>query len=117
MILWLDAHLPPSLAVWIAGNFGVEARAIRDLNLLHAKDAAIFQAARNALAVVMTKDADFVELVDRLGPPPKIIWIRCGNTSVSRLQDVLTKCLPTAVSQLQAGEPVVEIADRPAHAE
>ena len=33
---------------------------------------------------MITKDRDFVELLGRLGPPPKIIWITCGNTSNTR---------------------------------
>lgn len=70
MILWLDAHLPPSAAAWITALFGIKAHAVRDLGLRDAKDPPIFQAARAAAAVVMTKDSDFVEMLQRLGPPP-----------------------------------------------
>jgi predicted nuclease of predicted toxin-antitoxin system len=42
MILWLDAHLPPSIALWITATFGVEAHAVRDLGLRDAKDSPIF---------------------------------------------------------------------------
>jgi predicted nuclease of predicted toxin-antitoxin system len=37
----------------------------------------------------MTKDSDFVDLVERLGPPPQIIWLTCGNTSNLRLREIL----------------------------
>ena len=80
MIIWLDAQLPPSAAAWITAAFGIEARAVRDLGLSDAKDQPIFQAARAADAVVMTKDSDFVEMLQRLGPPPKVLWVTCGNT-------------------------------------
>ncbi|MDF5718318.1 MAG: DUF5615 family PIN-like protein [Rhizonema sp. NSF051] len=30
---------------------------------------------------MITKDSDFVDLVDRLGTPPQIIWLTCGDTS------------------------------------
>ena len=80
MIIWLDAQLPPSAAAWITAMFGIEARAVRDLGLRDAKDQPIFQAARAADAVVMTKDSDFVEMLQRLGPPPKVLWVTCGNT-------------------------------------
>ncbi len=73
MIIWLDAQLPPSAAAWITATFGVEARAVRDLGLREAQDSPIFQAARAAAAVVMTKDRDFVEMLQRLGPPPKVL--------------------------------------------
>ena len=72
MTIWLDAQLPPSIATWITATIGIEAHAVRDLGLREAKDQDIFQAARTAGAVVMTKDSDFVELVRRLGPPPKV---------------------------------------------
>jgi predicted nuclease of predicted toxin-antitoxin system len=38
----------------------------------------------------MTKDSDFVALLDRFGPPPQVIWITCGNTSNARLKEILT---------------------------
>ena len=57
---------------------------IRDLDLREAEDPDIFYKAREADAIVITKDRDFVELLGRLGPPPKIIWITCGNTSNAR---------------------------------
>jgi predicted nuclease of predicted toxin-antitoxin system len=113
MTLWLDAQLPPALAAWIAATFGVEARAVRDLGLRDAKDPPIFQAARAAGAVVMTKDRDFVELLRRLGPPPKVIWVTCGNTSNARLRDILTRVLPAALALLERGESLVEIGDEP----
>ncbi len=43
---------------------------MRDVGLHRAKDSRIFHAAREAKAVVMTKDSDFLLLLDQLGPPP-----------------------------------------------
>ncbi len=111
MIIWLDAQLPPSAAAWITATFGIEARAVRDLGLRDAKDPPIFQAARAAEAVVMTKDSDFVEMSQRLGPPPKVLWVTCGNTSNARLREILSRQLPAAVARLEGGESLVEIAD------
>jgi predicted nuclease of predicted toxin-antitoxin system len=73
VIVWTDAHLSPALAPWLRERFGVEARPIRELGLRDAEDARIFSAARDAAAVVVTKDSDFVDLVARLGPPPQIV--------------------------------------------
>jgi predicted nuclease of predicted toxin-antitoxin system len=97
MIVWLDAQLPPSIAAWILANFNVETHAVRDLGLREARDMPIFQAARAAAAVVMTKDGDFVELVERLGTPPKVLWITCGNTSNARLREILADELQAAM--------------------
>ncbi len=55
----------------ISDTFGVAAHAGRDLGLQEAKDLAIFQAAREAGAVLMSKDSDFVLLLERFGPPPQ----------------------------------------------
>jgi predicted nuclease of predicted toxin-antitoxin system len=86
---------------------------VRDLGLRGAKDNVIFQQARQANAVVMTKDGDFVELVERLGAPPQILWIKCGNTTNARLRQILEKCLPLAIPLLDHGESIIEIDDAP----
>ncbi len=86
MTIWLDAQLPPALAVWITATFGIATQAVRDLGLTTAKDPEIFQAARDAEAIVMTKDEDFAELVKRLGAPPQVLWVTCGNTTNAQLQ-------------------------------
>ena len=39
----------------------------------------------------MTKDSDFVLLLDKLGAPPQVIWVTCGNTSNARLKEVLNE--------------------------
>ena len=75
------------------------------------KTLVIFKAARTAGVVVMSKDEDFRLLAERLGPPPQILWITCGNTSNARLREILTKSLPAAIDLLRRGEPLVEISD------
>ncbi len=80
MTIWIDAHLSPAIATWIKSQFGIEAVALRDLGLRDAEDPEIFETAKAQKAIVMTKDSDFVDLVERLGSPPQIIWLTCGNT-------------------------------------
>lgn len=111
MILWIDAQLSPALARWIRETFRIEAQAVRDLGLRNAKDPVIFKAAREAGVVAMSKDDDFRLLVERLGPPPQVLWVTCGNTSNARLREILTKNLLPALELLQRGEPLVEISD------
>ena len=79
MTIWIDAQLSPALAPWIISEFGVQAIAVRELGLREAKDQQIFQAARELSAVVLTKDSDFVVLLEKHGPPPAVIWLRCGK--------------------------------------
>lgn len=109
MKLWLDAQLPPSLAAWITATFGIEAHAVRELGLRDAADAEIFAAARDADATVMTKDSDFLRLLEQHGPPPRVLWLTCGNTSNARLRVVLTSGLRQAEQVLEAGEQLVEL--------
>jgi predicted nuclease of predicted toxin-antitoxin system len=47
----------------------------------------IFKAAAEAGAVVMTKDRDFIRLLDEQGPPPQVIWLRQGTAATRRYQD------------------------------
>jgi len=109
MRIWVDAQMSPAIATWISSNYAVIAVAIRDLGLRDAKDKEIFEAARQEKAVVMTKDSDFVLLLDKLGAPPQIIWVTCGNTSNARLKEVLTNTLTKALDLLNLGERLVEI--------
>jgi len=108
---WLDAQLPPGLATWLEGTFAVEAKAVRELGLLRAKDAEIFGAARQADAVLVSKDIDFVDLVQQHGVPPQLIWVTCGNTSNARLREVFAATLPRAMVLLDEGRAIVEIGD------
>lgn len=111
MTYWVDAQLPPQLADWISWTFKVEAYALRDLGLRDAEDEVIFQQARQQGVVIISKDSDFVEMVLRLGTPPQLLWVTCGNVTNSRLQSILTQVFPKAQTLLEAGEAVVEIAD------
>ena len=68
-------------------------------------------AAREAGAVVMTKDSDFVLLLEELGPPPQVLWLTVGNTSNAHFKEILSKGFPTVQSLLLRGEPLVEISE------
>lgn len=110
MTIWLDAHLAPALAPWITETLGVGSTSVRDLGLRDSKDHEIFQAARDADAIVLTKDADFPQLLAQHGPPPKVLWLTCGNTSNANLRELLTVTLPQALDLFDRGETIVEIA-------
>ena len=109
MILWIDAQLSPGLALWLGATFEISALALRDLGLRDATDREIFLAARREGATVVTKDGDFVRLLEDLGPPPQVIWITCGNTSSANLKRILTDTLPRALELLLLGETLVEV--------
>lgn len=108
----MTAQLSPAIAAWINRNYDdIEARSVRAVGMRDAEDEEIFQAARTAGVVVMSKDSDFLNLLDRHGPPPKVIWVTCGNTSNQRMRTILERLLQPAVEMLENGEALVEIGD------
>jgi predicted nuclease of predicted toxin-antitoxin system len=111
VILWIDAQISPAMAPWLRMRFDLDATPVGDLGLREAEDERIFRAAKDAAAVVMTKDSDFITLLDRLGPPPQVVWLRSGNTSNARLKQILTHAMPVALELLRSGESLVEIGD------
>jgi len=113
VIVWVDAQLSPALAPWLANEFGIGAFSARYLGFVRAKDPVIFAAAREANVVVLTKDIDFVVLQEQLGPPPSILWVRCGNTSNAYIKQVLRRTFRAAMNLIESGEVLVEILDQP----
>ena len=108
--IWIDAHLSPAIATWINNTFeNISAFALRDLGLRDTEDIEIFEAAKVQEVIFMTKDSDFVDLVERRNAPPKIIWLTCGNTSNARLKEILSATLLDALEFLQRSEKIVEI--------
>jgi predicted nuclease of predicted toxin-antitoxin system len=113
MKIWVDAQLSPAIAAWINRTFqDFEAESVRSLGLRDATDSEIFEAAKEADVIVMSKDDDFIRLIEQKGVPPKLLWITCGNTSNARMRDILTKTLLKATDLLKSGENVVEISDK-----
>lgn len=110
MKIWIDAQLSPALALWINQSFSdIQAQSVRALGLRDANDEEIFQKAKEQNVTVMTKDFDFVSLLERSGPPPQIILITAGNTTNVRMKEILTKHLSVVLRMLENGEQLVEI--------
>lgn len=107
-MIWIDAQISPSIAGWISETLECPAVALRDIGLRDAADLEIFRAAREADAIVITKDKDFVDLLDRYGPPPRVLWLTCGNTSNERLREIFAEHLVTALRILES-EHLVEL--------
>lgn len=110
MKIWVDAQLSPVIALWINESFtNISAVSMRSLDMLYASDIEIFKAARAQSVVILSKDADFVKLIELHGIPPQLIWVTCGNTSNSRMFQILKTALPQAKQLLESGEQIVEI--------
>lgn len=110
MKIWVDAQLSPAIAAWINRSFPeIQASSVRALGLRDATDAEIFRAARESGAILMSKDSDFMRLLEQHGAPPQVIWVSCGNTSNERMREVLAKALPKALALIEQGESLIEI--------
>ncbi|MGK0310164.1 MAG: putative nuclease of putative toxin-antitoxin system [Lentimonas sp.] len=116
MKIWLDAHLSPAIAKFLNEEFLnekflVEAVSLRSLGLRDSDDETIFMKAREADVVFFTKDADFVELLERFGNPPKVVWLRVGNTSNQEMKRILLASFKNITSLLGSGDDLVEVRD------
>ena len=61
----------------------------RVCGLAEAEDRAIWQYASANHFAIVTLDADFAEMAALLGPPPKVIWLRCGNQPTQIIEGLL----------------------------
>lgn len=66
-----------------------DARHVRDFNHQFSTDRQIWNFAKQEGFALLTFDADFNDLALLNGIPPKIIWLRVGNTLTKNLADVL----------------------------
>jgi predicted nuclease of predicted toxin-antitoxin system len=105
----VDAQLPPALAPLLREGTGSETAHVRDLGWLEASDRAIFDSLNKPGDVLVTKDADFIAMVTRSGPPPQVLWLRTGNCDNARLFVFVQAALARTLDLLGSGEPVVEL--------
>ena len=54
-----------------------------------AEDSLVWQYARDNNFIVVTKDADFSELISVRGFPPKVIWICLGNCKTNDVESLI----------------------------
>ena len=109
MNIWIDAHISPGVAAWINENFDGQASSLRGLGLRDADDLEIFLRAKEENVIFITEDSDFVDLVEARGAPPKVILLRCGNTSNQRLREIFAVHLNEAILRFSEGETIIEI--------
>jgi predicted nuclease of predicted toxin-antitoxin system len=109
--IWVDAQISPFAAKSISEQLYIQAVSLRSLYLLTASDKRVFDEAKKANAIIMTKDYDFVNLVIKHGAPPHVILLTCGNTSNAVLCNLLQQLLPAALQSLQENT-IVEISSK-----
>jgi len=89
MKVLLDQNLSPRLVSRIATLFS-EVRHVRDVGLKDADDRAIWEYAKANGFTIFTRDDDFQKFSLVWGPPPKVVWLKDGNSSNVDLAQILT---------------------------
>jgi predicted nuclease of predicted toxin-antitoxin system len=74
-------------------------------------DGDIFDAATrlDETVILVTKDADFIDLLHHRGPPPVIVWLRTGNVTNRDLRRILSAAWARTSELILGGEALVEI--------
>ncbi|MBM3834678.1 MAG: hypothetical protein FJ403_15690 [Verrucomicrobia bacterium] len=85
MKLLFDHHLSNKLVRRLADAFpnSVQTRLI---GMATASDDVIWEYAKQSGFIVVTLDADYYDLSLLRGHPPKLIWLRCGNSTVGDIE-------------------------------
>lgn len=68
-----------------------EAKQVAQLNLYNSSDIEIWNFAKENEFAIVTFDSDFIDISTLKGHPPKIIWLRYGNTSTDNIAEALRK--------------------------
>ncbi|MEZ0324382.1 MAG: DUF5615 family PIN-like protein [Fimbriimonas sp.] len=104
--IWLDAQLPPALATWLNEHFAVQTSTLARLGMDELEDDELFLAAKLGTKTLISKDRDMFDLIRRIGPPPQLVWVRCGNTSNANLIRVFASTFEDCLRMLDEGESV-----------
>ena len=88
MKLLFDQNLSYRLTDRLADVFPQSCH-VRLLGLDQSPDDEIWEYARANEFCIVTQDADFAERSRLYGAPPKVIWLRCGNSTAQRTEDLL----------------------------
>jgi predicted nuclease of predicted toxin-antitoxin system len=88
MKLLFDQNLSPKLTRLLADIYP-ESVHVRDVGLRDADDLAIWQYAKSNGYAIISKDSDFQQRSLLHGVPPKFVWLRVGNCTTKRIEDLL----------------------------
>lgn len=88
MKLLFDQNISFRIISKIEANFP-EAKQVKQLGIENYSDVKIWKFAKEYEFSIVTFDADFFDLSNLKGHPPKIIWLRFGNTKTDFLADII----------------------------
>ncbi len=85
MKLLFDENLSPRLVDALIDIFP-GSRHVHAIGYGGASDSDVWSYAREGNFIIVTKDVDFSDRSTLYGHPPKVIWIRMGNVTTSRIE-------------------------------
>ncbi|HLJ54001.1 MAG TPA: DUF5615 family PIN-like protein [Chthonomonadaceae bacterium] len=88
MKLLFDQNLSPRLVTRLTDAFPGSAH-VHDLGLDAAEDVDVWRYARDNGYVIVTKDSDFGDMSTLRGFPPHVVWLRTGNCTTRRIEELL----------------------------
>ena len=97
MRLLFDQNLSFKLCRQVADLFPGSTRT-GALGSASADDRVVWEAARSGDFTIVTQGADFAEMAALIGPPPKVLWLRCGNQPTPLVGDLIRRQAPTIVA-------------------
>jgi predicted nuclease of predicted toxin-antitoxin system len=86
--LLFDQNLSRKLVTRLADIFPTSSH-IQFYSLEEKTDTEIWKFAKANDFCIMTQDVDFAERSRLYGSPPKVVWLRCGNTPTRQVEDLL----------------------------
>lgn len=102
MKLLFDQNLSRKLVTRLADIFP-NASHVQFHELTEASDSEIWEFAKVQRFCIVTQDADFSERSRLYGSPPKVIWVRCGNATISKVEAIL-RSGAEAIQELMSNE-------------
>ena len=98
----LDCQISPIIAKWLREETGYIVKSSYILNLQGLDDDVIYRLAKanETKVIFISKDSDLPDLVQRFGAPPKLIYIKFGNTESRVLFNLIMQNLQSAMRRL-----------------
>jgi len=88
MRLLFDQNLSPRLPRLLADIYAGSVH-VREIGLRDASDLVIWEHAKDHGLTLVSKDSDFQQRSLLRGSPPKFIWLRVGNCTVKKTEELL----------------------------